>query len=392
MFFTSGSFVLSPSYAQATDPNHVQIMNPVSGNMYYENDTVPIQWSTVNPNACSLYSYSSNTFEYSYIGQVDYGYVGYYNWSARLSPSAAFSDYMRIEISCGGAPTAVSGYFYVYGNSNPTPTPTPTPSPTPAVCAQMVQASLQNTTLPSVTQGSSFSNGLVLSNPNPASCGSATYIYSRGYPSGWSLDIANSVTLGGGETAVVPFNFAVSETAALGQQQYDFWVSRNWADGSGTAQVTGFALVTAPSPTATPTQLPTATPTPTPVVTPEPTPTPAPPTPSPLPTPIVTPTPTPVPTPTPDTIVPDVSFSYPLHNSTVRRSVTVNVEAVASDNVGVSKVEFYVDGVRKCTDTVASYTCSFISSSRRGVVHNLDAKAYDLAGNTRVATVKVTTR
>ncbi|TAL84802.1 MAG: carbohydrate-binding protein CenC [Rhodanobacter sp.] len=60
---------------------------------------------------------------------------------------------------------------------------------------------------------------------------------------------------------------------------------------------------------------------------------------------------------------------------------TITLSASASDNVGVSKVEFYVDNVLKATDTTAPYQASLDSTTLADGSHSLTARAYDVAGN-----------
>lgn len=62
-------------------------------------------------------------------------------------------------------------------------------------------------------------------------------------------------------------------------------------------------------------------------------------------------------------------------------SGTVTLTASASDNVGVTKVEFYVDGALKATDTGSPYSASLDSTTLADGSHSLVAKAYDAAGN-----------
>ncbi len=62
-------------------------------------------------------------------------------------------------------------------------------------------------------------------------------------------------------------------------------------------------------------------------------------------------------------------------------SGTITLSATASDNVGVSKVEFYVDGVLKGSDTTSPYSMTLASSTLSNGSHSLVAKAYDAAGN-----------
>lgn len=68
-------------------------------------------------------------------------------------------------------------------------------------------------------------------------------------------------------------------------------------------------------------------------------------------------------------------------------SGNINLSATASDNVGVSKVEFYIDGSLKATSTAAPYTAVVNSSTLSNGTHNLQAKAYDAANNIGSSTV-----
>ena len=66
-------------------------------------------------------------------------------------------------------------------------------------------------------------------------------------------------------------------------------------------------------------------------------------------------------------------------------SGTVTFSATASDNVGVTKVEFYVDGALKGTDTASPYTMTFDSKTLTNAAHALTAKAYDAIGNSTLS-------
>ena len=76
---------------------------------------------------------------------------------------------------------------------------------------------------------------------------------------------------------------------------------------------------------------------------------------------------------------PTVSISSPANNATA--SGTVSVTANATDNVGVTRVEFYVNGVLQATDTATPYLYSWNSSALAAGAYTLSAKAYDAAGN-----------
>ncbi|HTY09273.1 MAG TPA: Ig-like domain-containing protein [Candidatus Edwardsbacteria bacterium] len=80
-----------------------------------------------------------------------------------------------------------------------------------------------------------------------------------------------------------------------------------------------------------------------------------------------------------DTVKPSCSVTAPAAGATV--SGTTTISATAADNVGVSSVEFYVDGVLKATDTSSPYSYSWSTTSSADGSHSLTCKAYDAAGN-----------
>ena len=80
-----------------------------------------------------------------------------------------------------------------------------------------------------------------------------------------------------------------------------------------------------------------------------------------------------------DNSAPTVSLTAPAAGANVKG--TVSVTASASDNVGVSKVEFYVDGVLKGTDTTSPYRYSWVTGTNGS--YTIYAKAYDAAENVK---------
>jgi len=93
--------------------------------------------------------------------------------------------------------------------------------------------------------------------------------------------------------------------------------------------------------------------------------------------------------PVPDTIAPSVSISAPANNATV--SGTVSVTASASDIVGVSRVEFYINGSLMVTDTASPYSFSWDTTTVTKGVYTLITKAYDAAGNVGQSTAVMVT-
>lgn len=83
--------------------------------------------------------------------------------------------------------------------------------------------------------------------------------------------------------------------------------------------------------------------------------------------------------PPPDFVPPTTSITAPPLSATV--SSTITVTANASDNVSVTKVELWIDGVIAGTDSASPYTFSVNTLSLVNGPHVLQTKAYDAAGN-----------
>jgi spore germination protein YaaH len=86
-----------------------------------------------------------------------------------------------------------------------------------------------------------------------------------------------------------------------------------------------------------------------------------------------------------DSVPPSVSISSPSSGATVQK--TQRVEAVASDNVGVVRVEFYVNGTRLATDTAAPYVAYWDTRRLAPGAYVITAVAYDASGNSATASV-----
>jgi hypothetical protein len=76
-------------------------------------------------------------------------------------------------------------------------------------------------------------------------------------------------------------------------------------------------------------------------------------------------------------------MSAPISGATV--SGTVTLTATASDNVGISKVEFYIDGTMTSTVTATPYNYTWDTTAATNATHTLSVKAYDAAGNVGTA-------
>ena len=93
-----------------------------------------------------------------------------------------------------------------------------------------------------------------------------------------------------------------------------------------------------------------------------------------------------------DNVAPTVSITSPANGATVARKSNVTITASASDNVGVTRVEFLVNGALQCTDTAAPYSCVWRVPAAMNKTYQLQARGFDLAGNVGTSSVQVTAR
>lgn len=93
---------------------------------------------------------------------------------------------------------------------------------------------------------------------------------------------------------------------------------------------------------------------------------------------------------TPDTTPPTISITNPTNGALISGSVLVS--AIASDNVGISSVEFYIDNNLKFTDSSSPYTYSWNTVSYANGSHTIKAIAYDGSSNSNFDEISVTTQ
>lgn len=89
-----------------------------------------------------------------------------------------------------------------------------------------------------------------------------------------------------------------------------------------------------------------------------------------------------------DTTAPSVSVTAPANNATV--SGTISINANASDNVGVTKVEFSVDSTALFTDTASPYSTTLDTKTITDGTHAIKAVAFDAFGNNTLTAITVT--
>ena len=96
--------------------------------------------------------------------------------------------------------------------------------------------------------------------------------------------------------------------------------------------------------------------------------------------------------PTGDITAPTVSITSPANGASVPRKGNVAITATASDNVGVARVEFFVKGALQCTDVSFPYSCTWRVNAAPNKTYQIQARAFDAAGNSATATVNVTSQ
>jgi Ca2+-binding RTX toxin-like protein len=87
---------------------------------------------------------------------------------------------------------------------------------------------------------------------------------------------------------------------------------------------------------------------------------------------------------------PSVTWVSPTPGKAVASNASITLEAAASDDHGVSKVEFYVGQRLVCTATTAPYKCTYKPIGADLGRNTLVAKAYDAKGQTSTALNSVT--
>jgi hypothetical protein len=93
-----------------------------------------------------------------------------------------------------------------------------------------------------------------------------------------------------------------------------------------------------------------------------------------------------------DNVAPQVNITNPVNGATVARKANVMLTANANDNVGVARVEFYVNGTLQCTDSSAAYSCNWKVPNPPNRTYQIEARAFDGAGNSASGIVQVTSR
>lgn len=88
-----------------------------------------------------------------------------------------------------------------------------------------------------------------------------------------------------------------------------------------------------------------------------------------------------------DTIAPVVSISAPIAGASIGSKVQIT--AKATDNVGVTSMEVYIDGILQASSTSGSVSTSWNSRKAAKGSHTITVKAYDAKGNLGTSSVTI---
>ena len=89
-----------------------------------------------------------------------------------------------------------------------------------------------------------------------------------------------------------------------------------------------------------------------------------------------------------DTTPPTVSITSPINDAIFSRSI-ISVNATATDNVGVIRVELYVDGKYIANDTLAPFSLNWNAKRAYFGKHTIMMKAFDAAGNSASSSIVI---
>ena len=112
--------------------------------------------------------------------------------------------------------------------------------------------------------------------------------------------------------------------------------------------------------------------------------------PTPEPEPMPEPEPTPEPEPVVDTVVPVVTITSPADGTSIKKGRKLMIVATATDETGVTRVDFASKGTVVCSDTTpTTWTCSWNVAKNGSDGFDVRVTAYDAAGNSASAQISV---
>lgn len=178
-----------------------------------------------------------------------------------------------------------------------------------------------------VAPGSRINYTLTLTNRDSSGCGTTQFALAKRVPSGWTGSLVPTITLAPGATAAIAYAVTSPASAVAGTYGIGAGVGSS-LDGIHTAGVSAVYTIGT----------------------------------------------------TTDAAKPTVTAVKPASSSG-----TIVLSAKASDDVAVTRVEFWVDGVRRGDDTTSPYARAMNSGTLANGTHTLVAKAFDATGKVGIS-------
>jgi|GEM_PF-2390301 len=254
----------------------------------------------------------------------------------RGSSSMSKYTYLLGVVGAGGTFTdATNGYSFTV-NSIGSTSATVSVTTAAAPCARATPSVTMTPLSQSAAPGNSVSYQVTVTNNNNSGCGTTSFGFNNSIPSGWSSsDSPGTVSLSSGTSGSTIWTVTSASNAAA--QSYG--ISTTAYDSAATTSATSiqgtFVIAAA------------------------------------------------------DAQPPTVAITSPTNGAKIGNG-RVTVSASASDNVGIAKVDFFVDGVLTATDTAAPYSFNWNARRVSSGNHAVTATAYDAAGNRASTNITVT--
>lgn len=263
---------------------------------------------------------------------------GYQNLVSIHRGSASMGQYTYLlgVLGAGGTYTdATNGYTFSVSSIGTT-SATVSVTTTAAPCTRSAPSVTMTPLSQSAAPGNSIGYQVTVKNNNSSTCAATTFAFNNSVPAGWSSnDAPGSLSLGSGASSSAIWTVTSSATAVpasygVATSAYDT------AAASSATTVQGTFVIAAA-----------------------------------------------------DSTPPTVTITSPASGSKITGSRTT-VTASASDNTGVAKVEFYVNGALMATDTSTPYSFNWNTRKMASGSYNITAKAYDAAGNAASSSITLT--
>lgn len=187
----------------------------------------------------------------------------------------------------------------------------------------------------SAAPGKSIAYQISVTNNNNIGCGTSTFAFTELLPSGWTSSYSPfTASLAAGASTSVTWAVNLPATGLIEQSYPIYTTVYDTLATASLAKVQGNAIVT-----------------------------------------------------TPDTTLPTVKIDSPVNGASVSGS-SVTISASASDNIGVARVEFWVNGKLTSSDSAAPYSFKLNLRKLKGLL-TIEARAVDAAGNTASTSIQV---